>query len=26
VVLLGGFIGKAVAPKAIGKAYTKERE
>ncbi|WP_320824876.1 ABC transporter permease [Reinekea sp.] len=26
VVLLGGFIGKAVAPKAIGKPYTKERE
>lgn len=26
VVLLGGFIGKAVAPKAIGKAYVKERE
>jgi len=26
VVLLGGFIGKAIAPKAIGKAYVKERE
>lgn len=26
VVLLGGFIGRAVAPKAIGKPYVKERE
>lgn len=26
VILLGGFIGKAIAPKAIGKAYVKERE
>ncbi len=26
VVLLGGFIGKAIAPKASGKAYVKERE
>lgn len=26
VVLLGGFIGKAIAPKAIGKPYVKERE
>lgn len=25
VVLLGGFIGRAVAPKAIGKPYVKER-
>jgi len=25
VVLLAGFIGKAVAPKALGKPYTKER-
>ena len=25
VVLLAGFIGRAVAPKAIGKAYVKER-
>lgn len=25
VVLLAGFIGKAIAPKAIGKAYVKER-
>lgn len=26
VILLGGFIGKAIAPKAIGKPYVKERE
>jgi simple sugar transport system permease protein len=26
VFLLAGFIGKAVAPKAIGVPYTKERE
>lgn len=26
VILLGGFIGKAIAPKAIGKAYVKERQ
>jgi simple sugar transport system permease protein len=26
VVLLAGFIGRAVAPKAIGKPYVKERE
>lgn len=26
VVLLGGFIGTAVAPKAVGKPYVKERE
>ncbi len=26
VVLLGGFIGRAVAPKAIGRPYVKERE
>lgn len=26
VVLLGGFIGTAIAPKAIGKPYVKERE
>lgn len=26
VVLLGGFIGRAVAPKAIGKPYVKERQ
>ena len=25
VVLLAGFIGKAVAPQAIGKPYVKER-
>jgi simple sugar transport system permease protein len=25
VVLLAGFIGKAVAPKAIGEPYVKER-
>jgi simple sugar transport system permease protein len=25
VVLLAGFIGKAVAPKALGIPYTKER-
>jgi len=25
VVLLAGFIGRAVAPKAIGRAYVKER-
>jgi simple sugar transport system permease protein len=25
VILLGGFIGRAVAPKAIGKPYVKER-
>jgi simple sugar transport system permease protein len=25
VVLLAGFIGRAVAPKAIGQAYVKER-
>jgi simple sugar transport system permease protein len=26
VILLGGFIGQAIAPKAIGKPYVKERE
>lgn len=26
VILLGGFIGKAIAPKAIGRPYVKERE
>ena len=26
VILLGGFIGTAVGPKAVGKAYVKERE
>jgi general nucleoside transport system permease protein len=26
VFLLAGFIGKAVAPKALGTAYVKERE
>jgi general nucleoside transport system permease protein len=25
VVLLAGFIGKAVAPQALGRPYTKER-
>ena len=25
VVLLAGFIGKAVAPKALGRPYAKER-
>ena len=25
VILLAGFIGKAIAPKAIGKPYVKER-